>query len=161
VAEGDKYTCYQQATTRIIRLVGLDWDLIAKTCAEAESKWVATCFGSYGQNASVNSSRVPARILPLCAVARPYGGEDECISYAAMDIAGTYSDGQKASVLCKSSVAAVRGSCFEAIGRMLRHLRNTKAARRAECRSLTTDAKHIAACIRGSSKTSSIPGLTR
>ena len=37
VAERDKYTCYQQATTRIIRVVGLDWEKIAQACAEAES----------------------------------------------------------------------------------------------------------------------------
>jgi hypothetical protein len=161
VAEGDKYTCYQQATTRIIRVVGLDWDAIVATCAEAEKNWIATCFGSLGQNVSVNTSRVPAKIVPLCALARPHRGEDECIEYAAMDITGTFENGKRASVLCDSSVAAVQGPCYEAIGRMLRHLRNTKAARRAECRSLTTDATNLAACIRGTTKTSSIPGLTR
>jgi hypothetical protein len=161
VAEGDKYTCYQQATTRIIRVVGLKWRTIAATCAEAEPNWVATCFGSFGQNASVNSARVPSKIVRLCALTRRYEGERECIRYAAMDIAGTYSNGRRASVLCKQSVAAVQAPCYEAIGRMLRHLRNTVAERRAECRSLSANRQHVAACIRGSTQVSSIPGLTR
>jgi hypothetical protein len=161
VAKVDKYTCYQQATTRIVRVVGSDWTKIAQTCAEAEAEWVKTCFGSLGQNASVWGSRDPSKILPTCAVARPYGAERECIRYAAMDITGTFSGGKEAAVLCTSSAAEVRASCFEAIGRMLRHLRNTKAARRAACRSTTSQPSYLASCIEGSTKFSSIPGLAR
>jgi len=161
VAEIDKYTCYQQATTRIIRVVGLDWDKIAAICAQAERKWITTCFGSFGQNVSVNNSRDPDKIIPTCAVARKYGGERECIRYAAMDIAGTYSGGKEAAVLCDNASAPLRGSCFEAIGRMLRHLRSTVSQRQDECRRLTANASYIAQCVSGSTKTSSIPGLTR
>jgi hypothetical protein len=161
VAEIDKYTCYQQATTRIIRVVGLDWDKIAAICAQAERKWITTCFGSFGQNVSVNNSRDPGEIIPTCAVARKYGGERECIRYAAMDIAGTYSGGKEAAVLCDKASAPLRGSCFEAIGRMLRHLRSTVPQRQAACREITSNASYIAQCLSGSTKTSSIPGLTR
>ncbi len=161
VAEIDKYTCYQQATTRIIRVVGLDWDAIATICAHAERKWITTCFGSYGQNASVNGQRKPDYILQTCAIARKYGGERECIRYAAMDIAGTYLGGKEAAVLCDDSPQSLQAPCFEAIGRMLRHLVSTKPARRAECGAITSDADLVASCIAGSTKTSSIPGLTR
>ena len=161
VAQVDKYTCYQQATTRIIRVVGLDWEAIAQACARAEQSWVSTCFGSFGQNASVQSSRQPKAIVSTCAIARPYGGEVECIRYAAMDIAGTYSGGNEAAELCDASQRAARTSCFEAIGRMLRHLRNTPAARGRECAAITSDERFLAACIAGSTMRSSIPGLTR
>jgi hypothetical protein len=161
VAKVDKYTCYQQATTRIVRVVGSDWTKIAQTCAEAEAEWVTTCFGSFGQNASVWGSRDPSKILPACAVVRQYGGERECIRYAAMDIAGTFSGGKEAAVLCTRAAAEVQASCFDAIGRMLRHLRNTAAARRAACRSITSQPRHVASCIEGSTKFSSIPGLAR
>lgn len=161
VAEIDKYTCYQQATTRIIRVVGLDWGAIAAVCAHAERKWITTCFGSYGQNASVNGQRKPDYILRTCAIARKYGGERECIRYAAMDIAGTYSGGKEAAVLCDDSPQSLQAPCFEAIGRMLRHLVSTKPERRAECGAITSDADLVASCIAGSTKTSSIPGLTR
>jgi hypothetical protein len=125
-SEADKYTCYQQATTRIIRVVGADWAKIAEACADAEPNWIATCFGSFGQNASVLAARDPDTTLVTCAVARPYDGEEECIRYAAMDVAGTYSGGKEAAVLCTRSPTELRASCYEAIGRMLRHLRSTR-----------------------------------
>ena len=160
VAEGDKYTCYQQATTRIIRVVGLDWEKIAQTCAKAEPDWIDTCFGSFGQNASVQGFRKPEAIVATCAVARPYGGEQECIRYAAMDMAGTYSGGTEAAALCELSAVDLRGGCYEAIGHMLRYLRNTKAERRAACRALTSDEQDVSRCIAGTVKTSTVPGLT-
>jgi hypothetical protein len=161
VDEGDKYTCYQQATTRIIRVVGLDWEKIAQACAGAEPRWIDTCFGSFGQNASVQGSREPERIVATCAIARPHGGEQECIRYAAMDVAGTYSGGKEAAVLCDRSAAELRGVCYEAIGRMLRYLRSTTAERRAECRALTSDERLVARCIAGTTKTAAIPGQPR
>jgi hypothetical protein len=160
VAEKDKYTCYQQATTRIIRVVGLDWEKIAQTCAEAERDWIDTCFGSFGQNASVQGFRKPGAIVATCAVARPYGGEQECIRYAAMDIAGTYTGGEEAASLCDMSAADLRDGCYEAIGHMLRYLRSTKAERRADCRALTSDERHVDRCIAGTLETAAIPGLT-
>jgi hypothetical protein len=159
VAERDKYTCYQQATTRIIRVVGLDWEKIAQACAKAETDWIDTCFGSFGQNASVQGFRKPERIGPTCAVARPYGGEQECIRYAAMDIAGTYEGGEEAAALCDMSGADVRDGCYEAIGHMLRYLRNTKTERRAACRALTSDQQHVDRCVAGTVETTAIPGL--
>lgn len=160
VAEGDKYTCYQQATTRIIRVVGLDWEKIAQTCAGAEPNWIDTCFGSFGQNASVQGFRKPEAIVATCSVARPYGGEQECLRYAAMDIAGTYSGGKEAAALCEMSAVDLRGDCYEAIGQMLRYLRSTNAERRTECRALTSDKRHVSRCIAGTAKTATIPGLT-
>lgn len=160
VAEGDKYTCYQQATTRIIRVVGLDWEKIAQTCAGAEPNWIDTCFGSFGQNASVQGFRKPEAIVATCSVARPYGGEQECLRYAAMDIAGTYSGGKEAAALCEMSAVDLRGDCYEAIGQMLRYLRSTNAERRTECRALTSDERHVSRCIAGTAKTATIPGLT-
>jgi hypothetical protein len=160
VGERDKYTCYQQATTRIIRVVGLDWKKIAQACAEAEPDWIDTCFGSFGQNASVQGSRKPEKTVATCAVARPYGGEQECIRYAAMDIAGTHEGGKQAAALCDMSRADLRGGCYEAIGHMLRYLRSTKAERRAACRALTPDERHVDRCIAGTTKTAAIPGLT-
>jgi hypothetical protein len=161
VAEIDKYTCYQQATTRIVRVVGLDWEKIARICASAEKGWISTCFGSFGQNASVQSSRNPDEIVQTCAIARSYGGELECVRYAAMDIAGTYLGGKEATVLCEKAAQDLRAGCYEAIGRMLRHLRNTLAKRRAACGAITSTQQYVAACVAGSTKRSSIPGLTR
>ena len=142
-------------------MIGPDWAKVAKTCAGAERDWVETCFGSFGQNVSVATFRKPTAIVPLCAIARRYGGETECFRYAAMDFAGTYSGGKQAAVLCTLAPPAVRGSCYEAIGRMVRYLRNSTAARRAECRAIAPQERYAARCIAGTTTTSAIPGLAR
>lgn len=161
VAESDKFMCYQQATTRIIRVVGVNWEEVAQTCAEAEKNWVSTCFGSFGQYVSVISARRPAKILQTCSIARPYDGEDECIRYAAMDIAGTYSRGKEAAVLCDTASSELRAGCYYGIGLMLRHLRSTPAERRAECGTITAVRTYVSECVKGSKRKSSIPGLAR
>ena len=53
VARADKYSCYQQATTRIIRVIGVDWEQTRRDLRWVEAGFVKTCFGSFGQNASV------------------------------------------------------------------------------------------------------------
>ena len=108
----------------------------------------------------MQGSRKPEKTVATCAVARPYGGEQECIRYAAMDVAGTFEGGEEAAALCDMSGAELRGGCYEAIGRMFRYLRSTRAERRAACRALTPDERHVDRCIAGTTKTAAIPGLT-
>ncbi len=105
VAPRHKYPCYQNATTRILRIVGPDWKKVAETCAKADAEFVTTCFGSYGQNASVAAFRKVKPIVATCAMARPYDGEEECVRYAAMDLTGTYSNGTKPAALCDAAPA--------------------------------------------------------
>ena len=161
VAREDKFPCYQNAATRIIRLVAGNWKKVAQTCAEADDGFVATCFGSYGQNASVLAFRKPQPILVLCAIAKPYGGEQNCIRYAAMDITGTFSSGKKAAMLCNRSAPHLRGGCYEAIGLMLRRLKPQRGARRAECRVIAATPRYASRCMRGLTLKSAIPGLAR
>lgn len=161
VAREDKYTCYQQVTTRMIRVFGVNWKRMAQVCARVEREWIATCFGSFGQNASVLASRDPQRTAKTCAIARAYGGEAACFRYAAEDIAGTYSGGKRAAVLCNIAPQNVRGPCYRGIGLLLRYLRPTQARRTAECKSITRDRLYVAQCLLGTRKTTSIPGLNR
>jgi hypothetical protein len=156
-----KYPCYQNATTRILRVVGPDWKKIAEICTQADAEFVTTCFGSYGQNASVAAFRKLRPTVATCAIARPYDGEEECFRYAAMDLTGTYSSGTKAAALCDAARAAIRGSCYEAIGLMLRRLKPTGVAQRSECRAVASAPRYAARCIAGLTKTAVIPGLAR
>jgi hypothetical protein len=161
VGREDKFTCYQQATTRILRVIGVDWAKTAEICATAERDFVSACFGSFGQNASVIASRHPRKIETTCAIARPYGGEAACIRYAAMDITGTYTGGKEAARLCDTSASDLRGTCYEAIGLVVRHLKSSPAARRAECDSISSVPRYVVQCIRGTTQKTSIPGLAR
>jgi hypothetical protein len=161
VARGDKFPCYQNAVTRIIRVVGTEWNTIAETCAEADKGFVETCFGSYGQNASVVAFRKPAAIVETCAIARPHEGEEECFRYAAMDFTGTYSRGKEAAALCDMAPRAVRGGCYESIGIMLGRLKPTGVAQQTECRAVASSQEYAAQCLKGLTLRSPIPGLAR
>ena len=162
VAREDKFPCYQNAATRIIRVVGAgDLEKVAQICAEAEDGFVSTCFGSYGQNASVAGFRKPGPILAACAVAKPYGGERECLRYAAMDMTGTFSSGKKAAALCNDAAAELHGGCYEAIGLMLGRLKSTGAGQRRDCRAIAATSSDATHCITGLTLKSSIPGLAR
>jgi hypothetical protein len=161
VAARHKFPCYQNATTRILRVLGPDWKAVAATCAEADKDFVSTCFGSYGQNASVSAFRKRGPIVETCAIARPYGGEEECFRYAAMDLTGTFSNGTRAARLCDAAPSDVRGACYESIGFMLRRMKSGGVAQREECRAIASAPRYGTRCVDGLSKTAFIPGLAR
>ncbi len=94
VAEEDKQTCYQLVTSRILRVIGVDWERTAEICASVEKNWVASCFESYGRDVAGQTRRDPEEIRELCAVAKPYGGERECIRFAALDMVANDKSGR-------------------------------------------------------------------
>jgi len=149
VAEEDKQTCYQLVTSRILRVIGVDWEETAEICASVERNWVASCFESYGRDVAGQTRRDPEEIRELCAVAKPYGGERECIRFAALDMVANDKSGAQAAVLCDATAGDLRLACYQAIGSIMARSRTTRAASEADCRSLTTVRADMDACIRG------------
>jgi len=149
VAEEDKQTCYQLVTSRVLRVIGLDWEKTAEICASVERNWIASCFESFGRDVAGQTKRDPEQIRELCAVAKPYGGERECIRFAALDLVANDKTGRKAAALCESASGGLRAACYRAIGSIMARSRTTRAESEADCRSLTTAAADLNACIRG------------
>jgi hypothetical protein len=149
VAKDVKLTCYQLVTSRILRVVGLDWEKVAQICAGVEKGWKSACFQSYGRDVSGQTQRDPAEITRLCAVARRYGGERACVLFAAMDITANFNSGKHAAVLCDSTLRALRAPCYEAIGQITGRFKTTDGEREADCRALSSVATDVASCIRG------------
>jgi hypothetical protein len=149
VAEEDKQTCYQLVTSRILRVIGVDWEKTAQMCSEVEKKWVASCFESYGRDVAGQTHRDPDEIRELCTVARSYGGERECIRFAALDMVENDKTGRQAITLCDATAGGLRAACYEAIGSIMARSRTTLAASAADCRSLANVSSDVAACIRG------------
>jgi hypothetical protein len=149
VSQPDKRMCYGMVTSRILRVIGLDWERTAKICADVEEGFVATCFDSFGRDVSGQVSRDPEEIVKLCAITRPYGGEDDCIDAAARDISANFTSGKPAAALCERTEARLQAGCFHAIGWIIGRFRTTPAARRADCEALSREASHVAACVRG------------
>jgi hypothetical protein len=149
VKENDKLYCYLMVTSHVLRVNGWNWNATARTCAGVEKNWVATCFQSYGRDASGSTRQDPPKILDLCALTRSYGGEADCISAAAKDMTANYVGGKQASVLCNDASASLRGGCYYAIGSIAGTFKATTPEREAECRALTSVASFAAQCIRG------------
>jgi copper chaperone CopZ len=149
VAEEDKLTCYQLVTSRIIRVNGVDWEETAETCAGVEKAFVGRCFESYGRDVAGQTKRDPEEIEELCAVARPYGGEDECITFAAYDLVQNDTTGQAAAMFCDRTDGELRATCYHAVGSIMARSRSTAAETKSACRSLTSVKADVRACMRG------------
>lgn len=149
VSKQQKLPCYQLVTSHVLRVVGLDWKKVAQTCASVEKSFRSACFQSYGRDVSGQTQRNPDEIQSLCAIARPYGGERDCITFAAMDITANFTDGKPAAALCNTTEGALRDACYRAVGTIEGRFKSSDAARAADCRRVSPVARDVAACIAG------------
>ena len=148
VGDNDKLYCYLMVTSRVLRQNGFDWKKTAKICAGVETNWVTTCFQSYGRDASGSTRQNPEEILKLCAVAKPFGGQVDCVNAAAKDMTANYTSGLQASVLCDEAPAEIRGGCFYSIGAIMGSFKTTSPERQADCHAVTKKAAYYQQCIR-------------
>jgi hypothetical protein len=149
VEPDDKITCYGMVTSRVLRVIGLDWEKTAEICAAVEARFVATCFRSLGRDISGQTHRDAEQIVELCAVARAYDAEAHCVSAAAMDMTSNFTSGTQAAGLCEAAPADTRGECYYGVGGVMGRFTTTAAAREADCRELTSNPRHLARCIDG------------
>ena len=145
VKQRHKLYCYLMVTSRILQANGYDWRDAARTCARVERGWVATCFQSFGRDASGFTRQSPARILRICRIAG--SGQEDCIYGAARDLTANDANGKRASILCNDTPEAVRARCFSAIGTIIAGFSASPARHRADCAALTT--AYVQACLRG------------
>jgi hypothetical protein len=135
VAKRHKVYCYLMVTSRILEVDGYDWRKTAQWCRRSEPGWVATCFQSFGRDASGASQYRPRRTIELCLRAGRDAGE--CVYGAARDYGNNYAGGPKAAELCAATPAQYRGRCYEGIGTILGALHRLGPERRAACNAVT------------------------
>ena len=150
VAERHKVYCYLMVTSRILSLDGYDWRKTAAWCRRSEKGWVATCFQSYGRDASGLSQYQPQRTVKLCLDAGKEAGD--CLYGAARDYGNNYAGGLEAARLCNLAPAAQRGRCFEGIGTILGTLHRYGNERKTACNAVTP-ARYRHNCYRGAAIT--------
>ena len=149
VAEEDKIKCYEIVTSRILRVVGGDWEKTAEICAGVERNWVSACFRSLGRDTAGQAHEEPTEILELCALTRAAGGEQTCIDGAARAMTGNFKSGHRPAVLCNRAQASYRAQCFYGIGSVMALYGPTKEKRASDCRSIAAAPRYVASCIRG------------
>lgn len=146
---GERRRCYQIVTSRILPLVGDDWKRTAEICAGVESDFVDWCFRSFGRDASSRSGREAQEINELCAIARPFGGEGDCVEAAAYDITANYTSAERGSAFCATVESGVRGRCYYGLGIVLGRFEMTDEVRVANCKGIVSEPELVAACVRG------------
>ncbi len=146
VATRDKVYCYLMVTSRILSLDGYSWRKTATWCHRSEHGWVATCFQSFGRDASGFTQYHPERTIRLCKLAGK--DADECMYGAARDYGNNYAGGKEAAHLCNLGPARYRGYCYEGVGTILGAMHALGAERRAACAEVTPR-KYRRDCYRG------------
>lgn len=149
VARADKNRCYQMATSRVLPAVHDDWERTAEICSEVEGGFVSACFRSFGRDASSRTGRDPAETARLCVIARPFGGERDCVVSAAMDVASNFADATRARPLCEVVAPELRADCYFGVGMVLGRFRRTDEARERDCSALVSAPALVSACLRG------------
>ena len=145
VKERHKLYCYLMVTSRILQANGYDWRAAARICAHVERGWVATCFQSFGRDASGFTRQNPIEIVRLCGIAGK--GENDCLYGAARDLTANDADGKRAAQLCNLSPGVIQARCFSGIGSILGGFSASEADHRAACSTLTQN--FLKACLRG------------
>ena len=149
VADAVARRCYQIVTSRILTLVGDSWERTATTCAGVEKSFVHMCFQSFGRDVSSRSGRDPDKVAELCEIARPFGGEGDCVAAAAYDTTANFTSGERGRALCEAVHVGVQDRCYYGVGTTLGRFRTTHDARVADCEALVEDAVLVGECVRG------------
>jgi cytochrome c553 len=145
VAHRDKLYCYLMITSRILPVVHYDFRKAATWCRKAEPGWVATCFQSFGRDASGYSVQNPRKIVQYCRLAGKM--ERECIYGGSRDLTSNDAGPRRASQMCVLAPAATRSYCFYGIGTILGGFANDSAGRRARCNAVPAEWRRD--CYRG------------
>jgi hypothetical protein len=149
VKENDKLYCYLMVTSRILNANGYNWQKTAEICGSAEKNWRATCFQSYGRDASGSSRQDKNAVIDHCATAKPFSGERDCITGAAKDFTSNYAGGKEAGGLCDAVNDGDTNACFHAVGQILGGFSYDPKVQAQNC-AISSNAIAVRQCLRGS-----------
>lgn len=120
--------CYKMQTSWMLTLSGVDFDTVARACEQADSKWIRTCYISYGRDAAGYSLRKPEGIIELCKLIPNqneyyndciYGGLNVIIDFWGEKLS------RQASELCSAlSSETSKAYCYQITARRIPQLHN-------------------------------------
>jgi mono/diheme cytochrome c family protein len=146
VSQVDKSYCYLIVTARILDVDHYNWSKTAWWCRRSNKGWVATCFESYGRDASGFTTYHAPRTVRICRLAGRNMGD--CMDGASWDYANNYAAGPQSVAICNASPGRFKERCYEGLGTVVGSIDVTAAQRRAGCRSLV-ERRWLEACLLG------------
>ena len=146
VGENDKSYCYLIVTARILALDHYNWSKTAWWCRRSEKDWVATCFESFGRDASGFTNYHAGRTVRICRQA----GRNltDCLDGASWDFANNYAAGRQSVALCTAAPQSYKARCYEGLGTVVSSIHGSADERRAACRSLVPS-RYLRSCLLG------------
>jgi mono/diheme cytochrome c family protein len=132
VGQRDKLYCYLMVTSHVLDVTGHDWKKTAAWCRKSDKGWTATCFQSFGRDASGQTEQNPKRIVSLCKLAGTMARE--CIYGASRDITSMDAGARRSSPFCSQVPAGIQAYCFNGIGTILGGFHTYANQRQAACR---------------------------
>lgn len=144
VAERHKLYCYLQVTSRLLGTSGYDWESTARACARVERDWRATCFQSFGRDASGVARLDAEELVRLCNVPEP-SWRGECVYGAVRDIVNNDAGAARGGQFCGLVAASLRPRCFNGAGSIIADLTRSPEGHRAACAAITKS--YLSACL--------------
>jgi cytochrome c553 len=146
VGETNKSYCYLIVTARILAVDHYNWEKTAAWCRRSEPDWVATCFESYGRDASGYTTYHAARTVRICRLA----GRNmaDCMDGASWDYANNYAGSKQSISICNAAPASYKGRCFDGLGTVVGSMHTTVEDRTNGCKALVPK-KYLRQCLDG------------
>jgi cytochrome c553 len=145
VAERHKLYCYLLVTANLLRLSGGDLKAAAEGCLRSEPAWIATCYESFGRDASGMAGKDARKALASCRLAKAHEGD--CIYGVAREIVNADAAGARGGRFCAMTPRRYRDRCYNGVGSVLAAIKPTPDALRAGCRELSE--RYAQDCLRG------------
>jgi mono/diheme cytochrome c family protein len=146
VSENDKSYCYLIVTARILAVDHYNWKKTAWWCRHSEKDWVATCFESYGRDASGFTTYHAARTVRLCRIAGTRMGD--CMDGASWDYANNFAAGPQSVAICEAAPGRFKGRCYEGLGTVVGSIDVSAGDRRSACKQLVPG-RYERSCLEG------------
>ncbi len=145
VTENHKLYCYLLVTANILKVTGYDQAKTADACRRSEKAWVATCYESFGRDASGIAGKSVSKALASCRLAK--ANQDDCLYGVSREIVNSDAEGTRGGRFCARAPSRYRTHCYEGVGSVLAALAASEPALRATCRKVS--GRHTRGCLRG------------
>ncbi len=105
-------TCYRMQTSRMLTIVGGDFQKVFGLCREVEEVFRSTCYQSLGRDASGKQISDIAKTRAVCLLGQDEREKSNCIVGAVKDFISYYHSNREARELCETLPAELQSICI-------------------------------------------------